>query len=292
MSASAHASNAADAHGAERAPRAPPAWLRVEYLMEAALLALFMISACVFVVLLDYPWSSARMAIPEAQLRRLLTGLAMGTTAVLLTYSPWGMQSGAHFNPATTLTFLRLRKVKLKDAFWYVVAQFTGAAIGVAAAWALLGSRLADPATNFAATVPGPAGIMAAFLAEFTISLLLMSVILRVSNHPRHARYTGLCAGVLVALFITIEAPLSGMSMNPARSLGSALFARHWGALWIYLTAPPAGMLAAAELYIRRPGRDAVFCAKLHHQNRKRCIFCESRRAATVPETFSSRLAL
>jgi aquaporin Z len=79
--------------------------IRVEYLMEAALLGIFMISACAFVVLLEYPSSPIRLALPNADLRRLLVGLAMGATAVALIYSPWGMQSGAHFNPATTLAF-------------------------------------------------------------------------------------------------------------------------------------------------------------------------------------------
>jgi aquaporin Z len=266
--------------------------IRVEYLMEAALLGIFMVSACAFVVLLEYPSSPVRLALPNADLRRLLVGLAMGATAVALIYSPWGMQSGAHFNPATTLAFYRLGKVRSRDAVGYVGAQFAGGVAGVGAAWAMLGHRLADPATNYAATVPGPAGIVAAFLAEAVISFLLMSVVLRVSNHQRFARYTGLCAGLLVALFITVEAPLSGMSMNPARTLGSALFARNWTALWIYFVAPPAGMLAAAELYVRQRGIGAVFCAKLHHQNGKRCIFCEARRAAVPAETFSGVPAL
>ncbi len=260
---------------------------RVEYLMEAALLGAFMISACAVVVLLDYPSSPVFLAIPNPDLRRVLVGLAMGTTAVTLIYSPWGMQSGAHFNPATTLTFFRLGKVPARDALAYVGAQFAGAVAGVGVASAIFGPRLAHPATRFAATMPGRAGIAVAFLAEVVISFLLMSVILRVSNHERYARYTGLCAGVMVALFITFEGPLSGMSMNPARTLGSALFARDWTALWIYFVAPPLGMLAAAELYVRQRGSDAVFCAKLHHQNGKRCIFCEARRAAAGSETFS-----
>jgi aquaporin Z len=266
--------------------------IRVEYLMEAALLGIFMVSACAFVVLLDYPSSPVRLALPDPSLRRLLIGLAMGSTAVALIYSPWGMQSGAHFNPATTLTFYRLGKVRGRDALSYIGAQFAGAVAGVGAAWAVLGPRLADPATHFAATVPGAAGIAVAFLAEVVISFLLMSVVLRVSNHQRFARYTGVCAGILVACFITFEGPLSGMSMNPARTLGSALFARDWTALWIYFVAPPAGMLAAAELYLRQRGKGAVFCAKLHHQNAKPCIFCEARRAAAPAETFSSVPAL
>jgi aquaporin Z len=119
-----------------------------------------------------------------------------------------------------------------------------------------------------------------------------MLTVLMVSNTRRLARYTGLFAGLLVATYISIEAPLSGMSMNPARTLGSALFAGDWTALWIYFIAPPTGMLLAAELYLRQRGPRAVFCAKLHHQNDRPCIFCETRRSAVPAETFSSVSAL
>jgi aquaporin Z len=265
---------------------------RAEYLIEAALLGIFMISACAFTVLLEYPSSPVHQAIASADLRRFLIGLAMGITAVLLIYSPWGKRSGAHFNPATTLTFLRLGKVPRRDAAGYVVAQFLGGAAGVLVAWGLLGAQLEDRATNFAVTVPGADGVAIAFLAELAISFLLMSVILSISNHHRFARYTGLCAGILVALYITFEAPLSGMSMNPARTLGSALFARNWTALWVYFAAPPLGMLAAAEVYLRTRGKHAVFCAKLHHQNDQPCIFCEARQAGAPQETFSRPPAL
>jgi len=77
----------------------------------------------------------------------------------------------------------------------------------------------------------------------------------------------------LVAVYITFEAPISGMSMNPARTFGSAYWAHAWTALWIYFTAPPLGMLLAAELYLRIRGAHRVFCAKLHHHNSARCIF-------------------
>jgi aquaporin Z len=105
------------------------------------------------------------------------------------------------------------------------------------------------------------------------IAFMLMSVVLRVSNSARVAHYTGLLAGALVATYITLEAPLSGMSMNPARSFGSALVSQLWTALWIYFIAPSLGMLTAAELYRRQRGVHAVICAKLHHHNGKRCIF-------------------
>ena len=63
------------------------------------------------------------------------------------------------------------------------------------------------------------------------------------------------------------------MSMNPARTFGSALSARVWTALWIYFLAPPLGMLLAAELYVRGHGARRVLCAKLHYHNTRRCIF-------------------
>jgi aquaporin Z len=121
--------------------------------------------------------------------------------------------------------------------------------------------------------MPGDAGPLLAFAAEFGISFILMSVVLRVSNTSPLARYTPVFAGALVALYIMLEAPISGMSMNPARTLGSALAAQLWTALWIYFTAPPLGMLAAAEVYRRQKGERAVICAKLHHHNGRRCIF-------------------
>jgi aquaporin Z len=112
-----------------------------------------------------------------------------------------------------------------------------------------------------------------AFVAEVVMTFLLMSTVLTVSNTPRLARFTGLCAAALVATYITLAAPLSGMSMNPARSFGSAMPAQAWTALWVYFIAPPLGMLLAAEVYVRRHGLRMVMCAKLHHQNSKRCIF-------------------
>lgn len=250
-----------------------------EYVIEASLLGAFMVSACAFTTLLEHPASPVFRALPDAFLRRLLTGSAMGATAVALIYSKWGKRSGAHMNPATTLTFTRLGKVAPHDAVAYVVAQFLGGALGVALSAWILGPLLAHDRVRWAVTVPGPAGRAAAFGGELAIAFVLMTVILRVSNHPRFASWTGLCAGLLVAAYITLEAPLSGMSMNPARTLASALGPHEWAGLWIYFTAPPLGMLLAAEAYVLTRGPSAVFCAKLHHQNAEPCIFCEYRRS-------------
>jgi len=246
-----------------------------EYLIEGAGLGLFMISASVFGVLLEHPLSPVRAALPDARVRRAVMGLAMGTTAVALIYSPLGQRSGAHFNPAVTLTFFRLGKVAPGDLVGYVCSQFLGGMAGMAVASFAIGPRLAEPSINYVVTRPVAAGPIGAFSAEFAIAFALMAIVLTFSNAPRLARYTGLAAGSCVALFITFEAPLSGMSLNPARTLASAVAARDTAALWVYFTAPPLGMLAAAAAYRARGGANGVRCAKLQHPDGVRCIFCE-----------------
>ena len=255
-----------------------------EYLIEAAGLGIFMLAACAFGTLLGHPASPVVHAVPTPLGRRALMGVAMGLTAVGLIYSPWGRRSGAHFNPATTLTFWRLGKIASADAVLYGLAQAIGGIAGVVLAAALLGSWLAAPDVRYVATLPGVVGPLGAFVAEIVITFVLMSVVLGASNTAGLARLTGLFAGALVAIYITLEAPLSGMSMNPARSLASALPAGTWPTLWIYFSAPPLGMLLAAELYVRRRGLAAVFCAKLHHDTSQRCIF-HCRYAALAPAT-------
>lgn len=245
-----------------------------EYLMEAALLGAFMVSACVFGALYEFPQSPVHQAIMSGFLRRLLMGISMGLTAVAIIYSPWGKQSGAHINPSVTLAFFRLGKIRGWDALFYIGAQFSGAVLGVFLVAQLLGRQVSDPAVRYVVTTPGLRGPWVALLAEFIIAAGMMSAVLYFSNHHRLAGYTGLFAGVLVASYITIEAPFSGMSMNPARTFGSALPPMIWDGLWIYLTAPPLGMLFAAELYLWQKGPQSVMCCKLHHNNDKRCIFC------------------
>src|SRR5215467_13340882 len=102
-----------------------------EYLCEAAELGLFMISAGLFTILIWHPNSPVPAIIPSEFVRRLLTGIAMGSTAVVLIFSPLGKRSGAHFNPAVTLAFWRLGKVKNWDAAFYIIAQFVGGILGV-----------------------------------------------------------------------------------------------------------------------------------------------------------------
>src|SRR5207249_2192523 len=105
----------------------------------------------------------------------------------------------------------------------------------------LLSAWIAGPQlerVKYVATVPGPGGPLVAFAAEFTISFLLISIVLNVSNSRRFTRFTPWVAGFMVATFISVESPLSGMSMNPARTVGSAFTSGIWTAIWVYFLAP------------------------------------------------------
>ncbi len=245
-----------------------------EYLIEAWALGTFMISAAAFTTLLESPASPVQQAIDNPDLRRALIGVAMGLTAISIIYSRWGQRSGAHMNPAVTLTFLRLGKVARWDALFFVLAQFLGGTLGVLMAVWLLGNQFTGVPVAYVATVPGPTGAWAAFVAELFISMGIMLMILVVSNSSNYARLTGVFAGCLVALYIAFEAPLSGMSMNPARTFASAAAGGSWAHAWIYYTAPILGMLAAALLYTAVKDARAVHCAKLDHPDHVRCIHC------------------
>jgi aquaporin Z len=242
-----------------------------EYAIEALCVALFMISATGCAIALQHPASPLAGWTRSPLAQRVPMGLAMGATAAALIYSPLGRRSGAHMNPAVTLTFFRLGKIHGPDAAAYVAAQFAGALAGVSAAWFLFRTLAADPSVNFVATMPGDFGPLVAFAGEAAISFVLMLTVLAISNSGPLAGWTGIASAVLVATFIVFEAPLSGMSMNPARTLAPALFA-HSAHVWIYFTAPPLGMLAAAEVFVRIAGPHLVRCAKLHHTHGP-CIF-------------------
>ena len=241
--------------------------------MEVGELALYMFVTCTFAALLQHPASPVHRIIPSPLARRALMGAAMGVTIAAIVLSPWGKQSGGHFNPAITVTFYRLGKVEFWDLCFYVIAQFAGAIGGVCVARYVLLGALRDRAVHYAVTAPGVYGDGIAFVAEAAISFALMITILIVSNRARLARFTPQFAGSLIAIYIAFETPLSGMSTNPARTFGSALHADYWAALWIYFLAPTLGMLLAGQTFLWVRGGVGPYCAKLHHANNKRCIF-------------------
>ena len=244
-----------------------------EYGLEALGLGIFMVSACLFTALLEYPASPLFTFLPNDLYRRLIIGIAMGLTAIGIIYSPIGKRSGAHMNPAVTITFFRLGKIRGPDALFYSLFQTLGGALGVFLTALVIRTWIAHPAVNYAVTIPGPLGVGAALVAEFVISFGLMMAVLVFSNSPHWSRWTGVAAGILIALYVALEAPLSGMSMNPARTVASAINARVYSSLWIYFVAPPLGMLLAAEVFVRSRGVARVLCAKLNPDTHERCIF-------------------
>ncbi|MEO0987208.1 MAG: aquaporin [Cyanobacteria bacterium J06639_14] len=201
-----------------------------EYLMEGAELGAFMVSAGLFATLLYAESSPVPSLIPHAFLRGVLMGIAMGVSAIAIIYSPWGKRSGAHFNPAVTLAFYRLGKLAAWDAIFYVLAQFIGGLVGVVLVAGVLGDPFTRVPVNYVVTIPGAWGWGAALVAEAGMAFGLMSMVLVVSNHPKLHEFTGVFAGILVTLFIIIAAPISGMSINPARTFASGLPADIWTA--------------------------------------------------------------
>ena len=121
------------------------------------------------------------------------------------------------------------------DAVFYMVLQFAGAVTGVLVARGALEQYIAHPSVNYVVTHPGQYGEYWAFAAELVITFILISVILWVSHTRSMNRYTGLFAGALIIIFISVEAPISGMTMNPARTFGSAFSAHLWTSIWIYI---------------------------------------------------------
>ncbi|MBT9392033.1 aquaporin [Hymenobacter sp. NST-14] len=223
------------------------------YLAEAAGLGFFVVCAGLLTVLLEHPASPLAAVVPaSALLRRAWLGAGMVLVVVAIVYSPWGQRSGAHINPAVTLAFWQLGKVSATDALWYVLAQFAG---GVAAALLLqlsLGTHwYGHPAVAHTLTQPDPArgGWPVALGAEFVISFIMMMVLLLALHSARLKSFTGWLLGLLLAVYITFEAPLSGMSLNPARSLGTAVAAGSYTGLWVYFLAPPLAMWLATVVF-------------------------------------------
>ena len=219
------------------------------YLMEALGLAIFMTSACFFAGFFGSPASFASKAL-ASDTRHILNGILMGATALFIFYSPFTSPSGAHINPAVTITFLRLGKISKNDAFFYILFQFIGGTIVVYAMAFLMKNSLTAPPVNYAVTIPGKYGELPALVTEFTIAFLMITMVLFTSANAILKKYTKIIAGCFVCMYVIFAGPVSGFGMNPARTFASALPAHNFTAFWIYLFVPVAGMLAAAEFYL------------------------------------------
>lgn len=226
--------------------------------LGTALLVFLGLSAVIY----DFgPGSPVAALLPDPFARRLLTGFLFGGTGALLALSPLGRISGAHLDPVLSWAFWGVGSLGARDALAYTVAQFLGAVAGAALlppVWGGFGA-----AVRYGATLPGVAfGPWAAVAGEAVATASLVGGILWFVGHERLRRFTPALIPPLVAVLVALEAPVSGTSMNPARSLGPALPAHTLGVLWVYALGPALGAAGAAVALVR-PGR--VHVAKLAH---------------------------
>ncbi len=217
------------------------------------------------VVILDFGAGSpiARL-IPSEGLRRLITGFLFGSTGALIAVSPLGKISGAHINPVVTLAFLIEGKIRSHHAAGYVIAQLAGAVAGCLPLllWGSIGKSVA-----FGSTVPGPAySVWLAVVGEIATTFALVILLFVFLGHNKIRRFTPLLLPFLYALMVFLEAPLSGTSTNPARSLGPAVVASDWQSWWVYWLGPALGALIAVAAHRRTWLRALeVDVAKLYH---------------------------
>lgn len=219
------------------------------YLIEAWGLGLFMISASLFTILLQHPHFKLVEIISSDFIRRMIIGFAMGITAMGIMYSSWGKKSGAHINPAVTITFLFLNKITFIDAIFYIIFQTIGGTLGVLIIALFLPTYMNDPSVQYVVTIPGINGLNGAIIGEAIISFILMFVTLIISSNTKSKKYTGIITALLITSFVLFEAPYSGFSMNPARTLASAIPSGIWTDWPMYMIVPTVSMLSAAGIY-------------------------------------------
>jgi aquaporin Z len=217
------------------------------------------------IVILDFGRGSPVIhLIPDAGWRRLITGFLFGTTGALIALSALGKESGAHINPVVTLSFWLMRKLRSDVALGYVLAQLAGAVVGALPllAWGAMGRSVAYGATLVGAGY----GAGWALLGETACTFALVFGLLFFLQHPRLRAYTPALFPFLYAVMVFVEAPLSGTSTNPARSLGPAVISGAWQGWWLYWLGPLLGALSALAVYRLNWRRwSAIEVAKLHH---------------------------
>jgi aquaporin Z len=185
--------------------------------------------------------------IPDFGLRRLITGFLFGSTGGLIAVSRVGRLSGAHINPAVTLGFWILNKLDSRHALGYIVAQCAGGVVGAVPLllWGAMGVSV-----DYGATAPGPGyGVVLAMVGEIVTTFALVIGLLVFIGHKRLKAFTPLLFPFLYAIMVYLEAPVSGTSTNPARSLGPAVISGVWHGWWIYFAGPAIGAWIAVMIH-------------------------------------------
>ena len=177
------------------------------------------------------------------------TALAFGLVIVAMAYSI-GNVSGCHINPAVSLGFYLSKKMSLKDLIYYVIAQVLGAICGSFVLGFLLGSFESLGANGYGLEVFAQnAGI--AFVTEVLLTFVFVTAILGVTSKEKYSNVAGLVIGLTLTLVHLVGIPFTGTSVNPARSLGPALFVggEALSQVWVFLLAPLVGAALASVFY-------------------------------------------
>ncbi len=240
----------------------PKAWTL--YLSELIGTAVLVAIGVSIVILFFGAGSPMIHVVPDAGVRRLLTGFLFGATGGLIAVSSIGKVSGAHINPIVTLAFCAERAMTWRVAFGYILAQVCGGVIGALSlrVWGPMGASI-----HFGATLPGPGyGAAGALAGEAATTFALILGIFVFIGHPRLRPFTPLLFPFLYAVMVYLEAPVSGTSTNPARSIGPALVSGVWRDGWVYWIGPLLGSLFAVAVHELTWLRHLeVEIAKLYH---------------------------
>jgi aquaporin Z len=213
-------------------------------LIGTALLVLVGLS---FVILMFGDGSPLPRLLPDEGARRALTGFLFGTTGALIALSPVGKTSGAHINPAVTFGFWLMGRITAGTFLIYGAAQLVGGALGALPllAWGRLGRSVA-----FGATIPGTGyGVGAALAGEAATTFAMVALLCVFLGLRRLRRFTPAIFPFLFCFMVWAEAPVSGTSTNPARTLGPALVSGRWEGWWIYWVGPLTGTLVATLVF-------------------------------------------
>jgi len=180
----------------------------------------------------------------------LLVALAFGLSVVAMAYAI-GNISGCHINPAVSLAALLDKRISLVDFFGYIVSQVAGAIAGAGLLSLLIGQIGRDAGYLGSNLVAGAGGAGGAFIVEAVLTFIFVLVILNVTADKAKSNIAGLIIGLTLVLVIIVGISLTGVSVNPARSIGPAIFAG--GAaltdLWVFIAAPFAGSIVAVVVY-------------------------------------------